>query len=144
MKQKTEQGYAAKHDKTTPLDAELAQALKDIQGEDGVSCENAHAIAQRQHKTPRESGIALDLLNLRIARCQLGLFGYTPRKRIVRPVADVDPALTDAIRAGLVTGRLSCEAAWSIAERHECTRLKVAEACEGLGIKIADCQLGAF
>lgn len=144
MKNKSSRGYAAKHDGATPLDVELARELESVQGEDGVSCESAHAVAHRLQKAPREAGTALDLMNLRIARCQLGLFGYTPRKRIVRPAATVDSDMADSIRSALVNGRLPCETAWAIATRLKHSRLSVAEACEALGIKISDCQLGAF
>lgn len=144
MKNKSKRGYAAKHDVGTQLDADLAVEIENVKGEEGVSCENAHAIAHRLQKSPRETGTALDLLNLRIARCQLGLFGYAPRKRIVRPAPDVDAGLATAVRSALVDGRLPCKTAWSLATRHQCSRLNVAEACEALGIKITDCQLGAF
>ena len=144
MKNKSKRGYAAKHGAEIQLDSELANELQNSQENEGVSCENAHAVAQRLNKSPREAGIALDLLNLRIARCQLGLFGYAPRKRIVRPAPGVDADLAATIRSALVDGRLPCEAAWSIATRNRCSRLSVAEACEALDIKITDCQLGAF
>ena len=144
MKNKSRRGYAAKHDGATQLDAELARELKRVQAEEGVSCENAHAVAHRLQKTPREAGTALDLMDLRIAHCQLGLFGYSPRKRIVRPAATVDRELADGIRSALVRGRLPCETAWALATQHQHSRLNVAETCEALGIKIADCQLGAF
>ncbi len=144
MKDKSNRGYAAKHDGAARLDAALARELKGVQTDDGVSCENAHAVAHRLQKAPREAGKALDLMNLRIARCQLGLFGYAPRKRIVKPAATVDADLAAAIRSALVNGRLPCETAWAIATRRRHSRLSVAEACEALGIKITDCQLGAF
>jgi hypothetical protein len=141
----SKQGYKAKHDPSVPLDADLAQALRNEQEEDGgVSCESAHRLARQQHKAPRESGRALDLMDLRITRCQLGLFGYTPRKRIVRPAAVVDPTLAGEIQAALENGRLCCKSAWEIAERLQVKRLAVAEACEALKIKVSDCQLGAF
>ena len=144
MKKKSKQGYAAKHDAGTPLDTALAQALEKEMTADGVSCEKAHAVARHQNRTPQEAGQALDLQNCRIVRCQLGLFGYTPRKRIVQPAPAVAPDLTDEIHAALVDGRLLCETAWAIADRRQLKRLAVAQACEALGIKISDCQLGAF
>ena len=144
MKKKSRQGYAAKHDASVILDGALAEALKTEVEDGGVSCQNAHAIAGRQNKSPRESGTVLDLLNLRIVRCQLGLFGYAPRKRIVQPAATIDPELAHELQAALENGRLRCQAAWSIAARRQIPRLAVAETCEALNIKIGDCQLGAF
>ncbi len=144
MKKKSKAGYAAKHDAAARLDTTLANALASEQEAGGVSCETAHAIAHRQSKSPAEAGRALDLQNLAIIHCQLGLFGYTPRKRIVKPASDIASDLAGEIRAALVDGRLSCEAAWAIADRRHIRRLDVAEACEALQIKISACQLGAF
>ncbi len=144
MKKKSRQGYAAKHDASVKLDEALAEALKTEVEDGGISCRNAHAIAGRQNKSPREAGTVMDLLNLRIIRCQLGLFGYTPRKRIVKPAETIDPELAKALHAAQENGRIGCEAAWSIAARRQIPRLTVAETCEALNIKINDCQLGAF
>ena len=88
--------------------------------------------------------MALDLMDVRLTRCQLGLFGYTPQKRIVKPAATWDPALEEDIRKALRDGRLPCEAAWAIARRHGLPRLDVGNVCEALGIKVRPCQLGAF
>ena len=144
MKKKPIQGYAAKHDAAAPLDADLARALREEQEADGVSCAQAHAVAQKLKKEPHEAGRALDLQNRPIIRCQLGLFGYTPHKRIGKPASVIAPELADEIRAALVNGRLPCKAAWAIADRRQIKRLSVAEACEALEIKISECQLGAF
>ena len=83
-------------------------------------------------------------MELRIVTCQLGLFGYAPRKRIVEAAPEVDAALKAAIERNLEEGRLSCRAAWSIAEELGIARMAVSSACETLGIKLSGCQLGAF
>jgi hypothetical protein len=49
-----------------------------------------------------------------------------------------------AIKNALVDDRLTCAAAWKIAEENGIAKLDVANACETLGVKIASCQLGAF
>ena len=144
MKKKSSRGYAGKHDPDARLDADIARALQNQEEKAGVSCKNAHAVADRLQKAPHEIGRALDLQNRRIIRCQLGLFGYTPRKRIVQPATDIAPDLADEIRSALVDGRLSCAAAWAMADRRRIERLEVAKACEALRIKISACQLGAF
>ncbi len=143
MKQKPRQGYAAKHD-NTELDIDLARALDGVAEAEGVSCAKAHEAAQQLEQTPGEAGRALDLQNRPIIRCQLGLFGYTPRKRIVKPANDVPPDLAEAIRDARVNGRLPCRAAWEIADQRGLKRLEVANVCEALKIKISECQLGAF
>ena len=89
-------------------------------------------------------GATLDLMGVRIARCQLGLFGYVPESRVVKPASSVEPKIEGAIRQALINGRLPCMAAWDIAKSFSQTRMSVAEACETLKIKIKPCQLGAF
>ncbi len=143
MKKKPQQSYAAKHE-GVQLDADLARALESEREAEGVSCEKAHAVAHRLNRAPHEAGRALDLQNRPIIRCQLGLFGYAPRKRIVKPASDLAPDLADEIRAARVNGRLPCQTAWEIADRRGIERLKVAQVCEALKIKISACQLGAF
>jgi hypothetical protein len=72
------------------------------------------------------------------------LFGYGPRKSIVKPAASVNPAFERTIREALVNDRLPCKRAWEIAERLGIRKMKVSAACDAMGIKIRPCQLGAF
>jgi hypothetical protein len=74
----------------------------------------------------------------------LGLFGYGEPKRIVQPAEQVISELEQAIQAGLIDRRLPCAAAWAIADRLGLAKLDVANAAEKLGIRIKQCQLGAF
>jgi hypothetical protein len=89
-------------------------------------------------------GKSADLLNLRLNKCQLGLFGYQPNKKIVNPREEADRELKDAISGSLTEGKLTCKAAWDIASRLGVPKMTVSSACEAAGIKIAACQLGAF
>ena len=82
-------------------------------------------------------------MELRIGRCQLGLFGY-PEGKAVYPAAAVAPDLDAAIRGRLADGRLHCKAAWEIAAERKLARMEVSYACETLKIRIKHCQLGAF
>ncbi len=91
-----------------------------------------------------EVGRTLDLLEIRISRCQLGLFGYAAEGKIVRRENPVIPELEKAIRSRLSDSRLPCAAAWEIAAEWKIPRMKIASACEELKIKIKPCQLGAF
>ena len=43
-----------------------------------ISCAGAHKIASVLHAAPAEVGRTIDLLEARIVKCQLGLFGYAP------------------------------------------------------------------
>jgi hypothetical protein len=86
----------------------------------------------------------MDLMEIRLTKCQLGLFGYTPEKKIVTPAESVAPDLEAAIKAAVENGRLSCERAWQMADGRGIKRLAFSSACEALGIKVKPCQLGAF
>ena len=109
-----------------------------------LPCAVAFEIAKDLGVSPGEIGKNVDLLNFRLVKCQLGLFGYHPKKKIVKPLPTVAPDLKDAIREGLVEERLSCAKAWHIASRLTVPKMKVSGACEAMGIKIKPCQLGAF
>ena len=45
-----------------------------------ITCADAGSIAGKLNVAMSEIGVALDLLGIRITKCQLGLFGYAPRK----------------------------------------------------------------
>lgn len=92
----------------------------------------------------KEIGVAIDMLNINIAHCQLGLFGYDGKTKAVTPAESVSPQLEADIRAALVGNRLPCAAAWKIAEHSNLKRMDVCAACEALKIKVKPCQLGAF
>jgi hypothetical protein len=132
-----------------PLAAASAEAvdpaLRDaLAGKTALPCSMAFEIAARTGKEPAEVGAASDRMGIRLTTCQLGLFGYTPDKKIVEPAAVVEPDLEQAIRAKLTGGRLACRDAWALAQALHRTKLAVSAACEALGVKIKPCQLGAF
>lgn len=143
MSNNQREGYAGKHPEAA-LDATVAEGLRQEIKNGRISCAAAHRVARNLDRPPAEIGVALDLMEVRLMRCQLGLFGYSPEKSIVKAAGEWDPALEKDIRDALREGRLSCAAAWSIAQRHGMSRLGVANVCEALAIKVRPCQLGAF
>lgn len=136
--------YADKHPEGTVRDTAIAAELDRVQQTGGVRCADAHRIAAQLDCSPAEVGKTMDLMNLRIVTCQLGLFGYQPTKRIAKPADTVTADKEQDIRSRLANGRLSCRNAWSLAKVWGVPRLKVAGVCEALKIKVVDCQLGAF
>lgn len=145
MSRKKGEPFANKHaGKGIKMDEKITAAIREkaINGE--ISCKNAIDIAGRLEAGTDIVGINIDLAELHINKCQLGIFGYSPEKRILKAAAFVTPELEEAIRKALVNDRLSCIAAWGIAEKLQIPRMDVACACEKLGIKIKPCQLGAF
>ena len=109
-----------------------------------LPCAVAHKIAADLNVPPAEIGKTADLLEMMLVKCQLGLFGYTPHKKIVKPEAGEDPDLMRAIEDSRVEGNISCASAWEIARRFDVSKMKVSSVCEQLKIKIKPCQLGAF
>ena len=136
--------YAKKHLSERKVDPMIADRLKDRAPGAEISCAEAHRIAEKLKVSPADVGVALDLMEIRIVKCQNGLFGYRPVKRIVRPLDAVSPALERAIQENLVDNRLPCASSWKIAKDAGISRMEVAAACEALHIKISPCQLGAF
>jgi hypothetical protein len=109
-----------------------------------LPCAVAFKIAAELNVSAAEVGKTADLLELMLVKCQLGLFGYTPQKKIVKPKAAENPDLASAIRDKRVDGKLSCENAWEIARRFDVSKMRVSSVCEQLKIKVKPCQLGAF
>jgi hypothetical protein len=135
--------YAAKHAPGGTPDERIARAIREKVKEGELACAEAEGIGVALNVSLAEIGRTLDLLELRIDRCQLGLFGY-PEGKAIRPAAAVDPDFEAAIRGRLADGRLPCKAAWEIAAERKVARMEVSFACEALKIRIRPCQLGAF
>jgi len=109
-----------------------------------LPCAVAFDVADKQGISPAEVGGYADQVKIRLVKCQLGLFGYQPEKRIVKPVDAVAPELEAAIKNELVNDRLPCKSAWMLAKKFDIKKMAVSGACETLEIKIKPCQLGAF
>lgn len=136
------------YNKKDPCDKEpipeVVQAIKSRLQKGDMPCAVAFDIAKRLGVEPSEVGFTLDYLKVPIVKCQLGLFGYKPEKRKIKPSDSVSSTLKEAIEARLRDGRLPCREAWAIASEQGLSKLAVSSACEALGIKISECQLGAF
>ena len=136
--------YSTKHGAGEKPNPEVAKAVTATEDAGKIACAQVFSIASELGVSPFEAGKTLDLLEIRLVKCQLGLFGYTPDKSIIKPAERVSPELESAIRSRLENERLPCIGAWQIAEELTLTKLDVSCAAEALGIKIKPCQLGAF
>lgn len=144
MSKEHQEGYAGKHPEAALLEEKVASALRKKMKNGRITCAAAHGVAKALERSPSDIGMAIDLMDARLMRCQLGLFGYMPEKRIVAKADRWDATLEKDIREALQDGRLPCTEAWAIARRLKVPRLTVANVCEALDIKIRPCQLGAF
>jgi len=135
--------YSQKHPDDKP-DPGLARTVSERARDGQLACAAAFRLAEELSLSPAEVGRTLDLMELKISHCQLGLFGHDPGHKKPKPARSVEPELERAIRRELVDGRLPCAAAWRLASQRGLAKLEVASACDGLGVKISRCQLGAF
>ena len=123
---------------------EILAALVD--GE--LPCAQAFKIAAKLGIEPLDVGLAADDADVRLSRCQLGLFGYglkaEGKHRIVTPMGEVPANLKQAIDAAIEGKGITCQKAWEIASRLGLPKMHASSACETLGVKITICQLGAF
>lgn len=119
------------------------QILKRTQ-KDEIACAVAFEIVDKLDVKPSEVGKTADLLEYRLVKCQLGLFGYKPGHSIVEAKLPENDKIVDAIKDGMVNDRLPCKTSWEIAARFDVHKLTISSACEALKIKIKPCQLGAF
>ena len=144
MTRKDRGHYALKHPTDRKANQKVIDAVKKRTSESTISCAKAFSIAEELRMPPGEIGVTLDLLEIRIVKCQLGLHGYGPKGKRLDPVDNVAPELEEAVRGALINGRLPCTRAWEISEKMGLGKMDVSSACEALKIKISSCQLGAF
>jgi hypothetical protein len=141
-----EQGpkFSEKHGADTEMNPAVKQKVEDKAKNREISCAVAFQIAEELKATPADVGKSIDLMDIRLVKCQLGLFGYGPGKKALKPKSPQSRDLEEAIRAALVDKKLSCRTVWDIAHRFNVPKMAVSAACEALDIKIKPCQLGAF
>jgi len=135
---------ADKHRPYAQADSSIKYEISKHSLNNELSCASAFLIAKELNVSPGKVGMIADLINCRLVKCQMGLFGYKPDKKIVKPVMTADQNLKSAIAGNLVEGKLACKIARDIASRFKLNKMTVSGICEGMNIKINECQLGAF
>jgi len=138
------QKFADKHGSKTRINERIKDHIERQAKNNELPCALAFKIADELNVSATEVGKTSDLLEIMLVKCQLGLFGYSPAKKIVEPKKSENPNLTSTIRDSLVDGKLSCERAWEISGSFDVPKMTVSAVCEELKIKIMPCQLGAF
>jgi len=144
MTHEDEGNYTAKHPSGTEVNKQIAEAVKRKIVNGKITCSAAHAISNDLNASTADVGVTIDILEVRINKCQLGLYGYSPQRSIVKPAKSISSELEEAVRSKLINDRIPCLSCWDIAKRFGIAKMRVSEACELLKIKIAPCQLGAF
>ncbi|MGD8398426.1 MAG: hypothetical protein PVG11_06180 [Anaerolineae bacterium] len=113
-----------------------------------LPCAEAHTVARQFDVDPLVVGETANQADIRINRCQLGLFGYGPKvegkHKIVHPMDDVPENLAARLRAASTSGGITCADIWAVADAFRITRLEASSAVEAMGLRVSRCQLGCF
>jgi hypothetical protein len=130
------------------MDETLYQEIQNHLEDRLLSCNQAHAIAQLLGTKPLAVGMAANEADIRISRCQLGLFGYGPKSegkhKIVHAMDKVPERLAARIRATAGDDGIDCASIWQIADDLGYLRIETASAVEAMGLRVSRCQLGCF
>lgn len=135
--------YSKKHsDSSINPNAETLLTAEAKHGK--ITCVAVHRIAKKLGITPPKAGVQVDLLELRLIRCSLGLFGYGKGVKMIQPVDSIPQDLENLLGLASHEGRISCHDCWRIAKELKISRIEVSSACEFKDLRIKPCQLGAF
>ena len=77
--------YFKKHPEGSKVDDDLKQEIISQVKNNNISCKKAEEIAGEAGYSLEETGMAIDILNINITKCQLGLFGYGETRKLFSP-----------------------------------------------------------
>jgi len=139
--------YALKHPPDTKPNEQIAKAIREKSPGGELACGMGEKISKLLKVDISEVGITADLLEMKIKKCQLGLFGWGKKPshgKDVHAADSVSVELKSALEEVAENGGVTCAALWVIADRLGAERKVVSAACDTLRLKIRKCQLGAF
>ena len=138
------------------MDERVHRAILERLENGQLPCNQAFAVAKILGVEPLSVGLAANEADIRICRCQLGLFGYGPKAegkhKIVHAMDKVPERLAARLRAEAEVGLqsegvergITCAGIWRAADGLDYPRMKAASAVEAMGLKVTRCQLGCF
>ena len=120
-----------------------------LDNEGQIHCAAAHRIAEKLGVAPLYVGKQANEIDIRISRCQLGLFGYARKKgmpgyRLAKKLDSPPEAATASVQKAADQGQIPCLTLWRLARQHELTKFDMGNIAETLELKITPCQLGCF
>ncbi len=139
--------YAAKHPPGTTLNEKIVQAIQEKSPGGALACGIGEKISKALDVEISEVGITADLLEMKIKKCQLGLFGWGEKPnhgKDIHAADSVSVEMKSALEEAAENGVVTCAAIWTLADRLGAKRKEVSAACDTLKLKIRGCQLGAF
>ena len=147
MTHEDEGKYSAKHRSGTIINEQVARMVRAKSPGGELACVTGEKISKELEVEISEVGITADLLEIKIKKCQLGLFGYGKKPnhgKEIQATDSVSDEMQCAIEEAAENGKVTCAALWTIADRLGTRRKEVSAACETLKLKIQKCQLGTF
>jgi len=147
MTHEDEGKYSAKHRSGTTINEQIARMVREKSPGGKIACVTCEKISKELEVEISEVGITADLLEIKIKKCQLGLFGYGKKPnhgKEIQAADSVSDEMKCAIEEAAENGKVTCAALWTIADRLGIKRKEVSAACEALKLKIRECQLGTF
>jgi len=139
--------YALKHPPGTRPNEQIAKAIREKSLGGTLACGMAEKISKELKVDISEVGITADLLEMKIKKCQLGLFGWGKKPNHGKDIHTADSVsveIKSALEEVAENGAVTCAALWAIADRLGAERKTVSAACDTLRLKIRVCQIGAF
>ncbi len=136
--------FSEKHDSKRIVDEKLKEMVLEKSKNGSISCSAAHKISSLAGVSPAEIGFVIDMLEVRLTHCVLGLFGYPDGKPVKTSPKESKPEILNSIKETASDKHLSCLQAWNIADNLKVGRLSVSREAESKGYRINECQLGAF
>lgn len=147
MTHEDEGRYGLKHPPGTKPDEEIVKAIREKSQAGEFTCAMAEKISKEMKVTMAEVGRTSDLIEVKIKKCQLGLFGWGGKQghgKAIEAVFPVPEEIKKVLEASAEKRAVTCATLWEIADRLGMERRAISSACEALGLKIRDCQLGTF
>jgi hypothetical protein len=139
--------YSSKHRSGTIINEQVARMVREKSPGGEIACVTCEKISKELEVDISEVGITVDILEIKIKKCQLGLFGYGKKPnhgKDIQAADSVSDEMKCAIEEAAENGKVTCVALWTIADRLGTKRKEVSAACETLKLKIRECQLGTF
>lgn len=125
-------------------DASISEKIKKISENNQIACSSAFKLSEELSLTKEEVGQYADYLEIRLVKCQIGLFGHGPGTKLLKKLEFVDPGIETLVREHMENSILTCKNVFRIASELNISRIHVGSVCETLGIKVKQCRLGAF
>jgi hypothetical protein len=139
--------YASKHPPGLRPNEQIVKAIREKSSGHELACGMGEKISKELKVDLAEVGITADLLEMKIKKCQLGLFGWGKKPdhgKDIHAADSVSVEMKRALEEVAKNGAVTCAGLWAIADRLGVERKVVSAACDTLGLKIRVCQLGAF